>query len=242
MTKKSHIQRRDILALNLKELKRALPNVSQTKLVVLEEDSRSQPLPQHIVKPWVISLSDQVFVSRNKICHGLLQHCRHGFILDDPYIRESRFFVDYHRLHDPGLKRYYNSIPVRNRLEELNLVTSENDAECTPKEFAEYLKYLERNLDYRLLRSSELEVMLEKIYVNFGSVLTIIVAEFLLRNRDEFPIIFKNWKTSRNMNRIIREFSAKKRFVANQERKCPLMSKIKNEDIHFLFNTENVSF
>lgn len=159
MSKNSRYSRTDLLALNLKGLRRALPTVSQTKLVVLNKDNKTQPLPSHIVKPWIISLSDQVFVSRNKIARSLLQRCRHGFRLDDPNIRDSRFFVDYHRLHDPALKRYYSSIPVRNRLRQLNLITSENDAECTPKEFAQYLKYLERNLDYRLSQCAELEVM-----------------------------------------------------------------------------------
>lgn len=154
----SRIPREEFLALNMKELKQSSPSSLQTKLVLSKNEKDTLPMTQRIIKPWIASLSNQIFVSRNKIGHGLLQRCRHGFQLDDPHIRESRFFVEYHRLHDPALKHYYKSIPIRNRLRKLNAINSENDAECTPREFVEYLNYLDRNLSVLKAHSAELEV------------------------------------------------------------------------------------
>lgn len=142
----SKIPREEFLSLNLKELKATSPNSLNTKLILSKGENETTPMTQRIIKPWLVSLSKQIFVSRNKIGESLLQNCRHGFLLDDPNIIKSRFYVDYHRLHDPALKRYYNSVPVRNRLKKLGLVNSEDDAECTPKELVEYLEYLDRNL------------------------------------------------------------------------------------------------
>lgn len=156
--KYSQVPREEFLALNMKDLKQSSPSSLQTKLVLSKGPRNTLPMTQRIIKPWIASLSDQIFVSRNKVGRGLLQHCRHGFQLDDPHIRQTRFFVDYHRLHDPALKRYYKSVPVRNRLKKLNAMNAENDAECTPTEFVEYLNYLDRNLSVVKAHSAEMEV------------------------------------------------------------------------------------
>lgn len=168
MEKRSSNQRVDFLSLNLKEIKRTHPSKTQTKLIVSNERKNSQPLSQSIIKPWMISLSNQVIVSRNKIGEELLQHCQNGFVLSDPFIRDTRFYVDYHRFHDPALKSYYNRIPVRNRLKKLELVTNDNDAICTQKEFVDYLRYLDSNLDYNFLQQQKLEVRLPTIFAAFS--------------------------------------------------------------------------
>lgn len=142
----SKIPREEFLSLNLKELRTSSPHSLNTKLILSKGENETVPMTQRIIKPWLVSLSKQIFISRSKIGHSLLQNCRHGFHLDDPNMIKSRFYVDYHRLHDPALKRYYNSVPVRNRLKKLGLVNSQDDAECTPKELVEYLEYLDRNL------------------------------------------------------------------------------------------------
>lgn len=152
------VSRFDILSLNTKEIKRSLPSVPQTKLVVSKNNKDSPPLAQAIIKPWMLSLSNQVFVSRNKIGRELLQHCKNGFLLNDPYIRSTRFFVDYHRMHDPALRRYYSTIPVRNRLKKLKLISTEDDAICTHKEFVDYLRYLDSNLNINLTELDKNEV------------------------------------------------------------------------------------
>ncbi|XP_055301244.1 uncharacterized protein LOC129567897 [Sitodiplosis mosellana] len=149
--------RADILSLNLKDIKKSLPSALQTKLIVSKENQDNEPLPQNIIKPWMLSISSQTCVSRNKVGQELLQHCRHGFVLDDPYIRETRFYVDYHRMHDPGLKSYYTSIPVRNRVKKLELVTGENDALCTNKEFMDYIRYLDTNINHNLTQVKQLK-------------------------------------------------------------------------------------
>lgn len=150
----SSLGRCDILSLNLKEIRKSLPSSLQTKLIVEDEKKSSNHLNQSVIKPWMLSLSNHVAVSREKVGNELLHHCRHGFILDDPYIQSTRFFVDYHRMHDPALKRYYKSIPVRNRLKKLQLIAGENDAICTHKEFVEYLRYLDTNANYNIAEAA----------------------------------------------------------------------------------------
>lgn len=160
----------DILSLNLKEIKRRLTSALHTKLIVSKELGDTIPLTQNVPKPWMLSLSEQIVVSREKVGKELLQHCRNGFILDDPYIRRTRFFVDYHRMHDEGLKRYYDSVPVRSRVKKLKLVSEENDAICTYKEFADYIRYLDSNAEYNLLQREKSEVLRFSIVRNISKV------------------------------------------------------------------------
>ena len=148
----------EILSLNLKDVKKSLRSAWQTKFIVSKNNQDNEPLPQNVIKPWMLSLSNQIFVSRNKVGHELLHHCRHGFVLDDPYIRKTRFYVDYHRMHDPGLKNYYSRVPVRNRLKRLDLVSEDDDAICTSKEFMDYIRYLNTNISYNLIQMKELDV------------------------------------------------------------------------------------
>lgn len=162
-------KRFDILSLNLRNIRRTLPSASQTKLIVLQENEDSQPFAQTVIKQWMLTLSNQIFISRNKVGNELLQHCRRGFILDDPYIRETRFYVEYHRLHDPALQKYYASMPVKNRLKKLHLVSQENDAKCTHKEFTDYIRYLDTNLNYNITQKELLEVQF-KIQLIFNNI------------------------------------------------------------------------
>lgn len=150
--------RADILSLNFKDIQKSLPSALQTKLIVSKENQDNEPLHQNIIKPWMLTLSNQTFVSRNKVGHELLHHCRNGFVLDDPYIRNTRFYVDYHRMHDPGLKNYYSSPLVRNRVRKLNLLSKDDDAICTNKEFVDYLRYLDANVNRNLVQTKELQV------------------------------------------------------------------------------------
>lgn len=160
-------RRTEILSMNLREMKKTLPSALQTKLIVSKGNQDHEPLPQNVIKPWVLSLSNQTYVSRNKVGHELLHHCRHGFVLDDPYIRKTRFYVDYHRLHDPGLKNYYNRVLVRNRLKKLDLVTTDDDAICTSEEFMDYIRYLDSNINHNLTEVTKLNVTI----INFTSSL-----------------------------------------------------------------------
>lgn len=155
MDKNRHIE---ILSLNLREIKKSLPSAWQTKLIVSKENQDHEALPQNVIKPWMLSLSNQTHVSRNKVGHDLLHHCRHGFILDDPFMRKTRFYVDYHRLHDPGLKSYYARVPVRNRLKRLDLISEDDDAICTNREFMDYIRYLDTNISYNLIQMEKLDV------------------------------------------------------------------------------------
>lgn len=140
MVKNRGFSRIDYLSLNLKDIKNQLEPGQRTQFAVAEDDV--ERYVEHT--SWVLSTSNQVAVSRNKIGRSLLKLQRHEFLLDDPYMNCSRFFVDYHRLQDPGLRRYFKSKPVRKRLEELCMVSKENDAICSTRELAEYLRYLDR--------------------------------------------------------------------------------------------------
>lgn len=127
------------LSLNIKDLKKVTP---ETKLQV-SKNNKSTPATDHsAVIPWITVLKP-FQMARNKIGVDLLKRRRNGFHLDDPYMNQSRFFTEYHRLHDPGLKSYYSRIPVRNRLKKLEMINNENDAICTNKEMIEYLRYLD---------------------------------------------------------------------------------------------------
>lgn len=164
MTQNSRIRRLDILSLNLKEIKQSAP---QTKLILSKATKETEASIQTITKPWMLSLSNQVFISRNKIGSKLLRNFKNEFLLDDPYILKTRFFVDYHRMHDPALRRYYNSIPVKNRLKKLKLISTENDAICTHKEFIEYLQYLNSKLNSDRLEEDRLNVNKQKLLLHF---------------------------------------------------------------------------
>lgn len=143
MRENKDISRIDILTLDLKTIKAAISPGKHIELAVSENGVNISDLDRSL-KSWVLSTPHQISFSRNKIGKPLLKQHRNGFILDDPYMFHSRFFVEYHRLQDPALKRYFDSSSVRNRLKELNLVNEEDDVICTKKEFAEYLRYLER--------------------------------------------------------------------------------------------------
>lgn len=143
MGKKSDISRLNYLSLNLKTIKNALDPDPQIKIIASRGDKYSPPINPHTINPWISSISSNLLLSRNKIGKVLLKRCRNGFHLDDPHMVKSRFFVDYHRMHDPALKHYFHSTPVRNRLKELDLVNQQNDAICSIREFVQYLQYLD---------------------------------------------------------------------------------------------------
>lgn len=140
MNKNLGFSRSDYLSLNTKDIKNHLRPTNRTKFAVTEDGVDKANLER---SSWVLSSSNQFAVSRNKIGKTLLKDQHYDFLLDDPLMNKTRFFVEYNRLHDPSLEVYYNSRPVRNRLEQQCLITKENDAVCSTKEFAEYLRYLD---------------------------------------------------------------------------------------------------
>lgn len=142
MNKNSSVPRWDILSLNFRDLK-SLTSKKNSKLQVSKENLQSQPINQNLIRPWMISPSNQFLLSRHKVGNELLKHCRNGFHLDDPHMYKSRFCVNYYRLHDPALKRYYKKASVKSRLKKLNLINEKSDAICSNKDFVEYLRYLD---------------------------------------------------------------------------------------------------
>lgn len=158
MNKNLNCSRRDILALNFKDLKNVLTAQQNAKLQVSKDAEHSSPLHQQIIVPWICTSSNHFELSRHKIANKLLKDCRNGFELDDPNMYKTRFFVDYHRLHDPALKRYYKSVPVKNRLKKLHLINSSNDAICSNKDFIEYLRYLDGIRTKKLANTMQLQV------------------------------------------------------------------------------------
>lgn len=143
MKGKKEAARTDILSLNLKSIKDVMRIGKHIELSASENGVEISNF-DHSIKLWVASNSNQISLSRNKIGKSLFKQHRNDFLLSDPNMFQSRFYVEYHRLHDPGLKKYYESSSMRNHLMQLNLVTEESDAICSRKEFVEYLRYLER--------------------------------------------------------------------------------------------------
>lgn len=143
MPEKGENSRLDILSLNLGAIKEIVRSGRHFQLA-LSENGVELPKLDRSLKSWAHSTPYDISFSRNKIGTPLIKPHRNGFLLHDPHMFQSRFFVDYHRLQDPGLKKYLKSPTVRNRLRELNLMSDDDDVICTKKEFAEYLRYLEQ--------------------------------------------------------------------------------------------------
>lgn len=143
MVKSKGFRRHDALSLNPKWFKDSLAPQKELELSVVENgiDISKQ---NRSISAWMLSAANNVSLSCNKLGKPLLKKRGGGFILDDPHMHQSRFFVEYHRLQDPALRRYLNSVPIRKRLRELGFVTKENHVISTTKEFAEYMRYLDR--------------------------------------------------------------------------------------------------
>lgn len=138
---KQVFSRIDYLSLNTKDIKNHIRSKSRTELAATDNYVNA---PQLERITWLPSTSNQLAVSRNKIGKSLLKNQRNDFLLDDPLMHRTRFFVEYHRLHDPGLKRYFESPPIRNRMRKQCFVSVGNDAVCSTREFIDYIRYLER--------------------------------------------------------------------------------------------------
>lgn len=139
MVKNNGYHRYEALCLNTKTLR-----ASKRLEVAVSEDGIDISKQDRSISTWILSAANNVSVSYNKLGKSPLKKHHGGFILDDPQMNESRFFVEYHRLQNPALRRYFNSIPVRQRLRKLGIVTEENNVISSTKEFAEYLRYLDR--------------------------------------------------------------------------------------------------
>lgn len=142
MRQKKGFSRLDILSLDVKTLRDTIHPGKHVELAI-SENGVDDPQLDRSLKSWILSTPYQISFSRNKIGKPLLKPHRNGFLLDDPNMRQTRFFVEYHRLQDPSLKKYFSRSSIRNRLKELNMITEDDDAVCTKKEFAEYLRYLQ---------------------------------------------------------------------------------------------------
>lgn len=156
MSKSASVPRWKYLSLNFKDIKKFN---SGTKLKVFKNNESTAAIDQSEIMPWITTFK-QFQLTRHELGTKLLKQCRNGFLLDDPYMNRSRFCIEYHRLHDPGLKRYYNSIPVKNRLKKLRLVNEGNDAMCTKKEMIEYLRYLDGIRSQNIAKAMKEKVIL----------------------------------------------------------------------------------
>lgn len=143
MSNNRDVSRLNYLSLNLKTIKSLENSVPHIKLTVSNGNIDSPLIDPSTFNPSIFSRTRHFLLSRNKVGNELIKRCRNGFQLDDPYMKKSRFFVDYHRMHDPALKHYFHSIPVRDRLKRLELINQQNDAMCSTREFTEYIRYLE---------------------------------------------------------------------------------------------------
>lgn len=205
MPEKRGNSRLDILSLNLGAI-REIVRSGQHFQLALSENGVELPKLDRSLKSWAHSTPYDISFSRNKIGTPLIKPHRNGFLLHDPHMFQSRFFVDYHRLQDPGLKKYLNSPTVRNRLKELNLMTEDDDVICTKKEFAEYLRYLEqiRALSFGNLTSMAVRIFAITIFFYFASYSEFIVHFY--RKKRNYPKIFKLYRTEKNMNLNLLEF------------------------------------
>lgn len=131
-----------------------LPN---TKLCISKPGGLDfMPLDQKFPKE--IITSSQVLISRHKIGQQLYKQQRFDFDLDDPHMFESRFNVEYHRLHDPGLKSLFSSTVVKNHLRKIGMLSENGDAICSIKEFNEYLRYLDKMQSKQIIESLKAKV------------------------------------------------------------------------------------
>lgn len=132
----------NILSLDVKRIKDFIHSGNKIELAVSEDGVDIRKFDPSVIS-WVHAVPNNIHLSRNKLGKSLLKPHRNGFLLNDPHMYQSRFCVEYHRMQDPALKRFFNSVPVRKRLESLGVVTKQDNVLCSKKEFAEYLRYLE---------------------------------------------------------------------------------------------------
>lgn len=120
--------------------------------------------------PWVPPIPNHISLIRSKIGKSLLKPHRNGFLLNDPHMHESRFCVEYHRMQDPALKRYFSSTPVKKRLQSLGVVTKQNNVLCSAKDLAEYLRYLEslRALETSVEVKNMVRILLKLFILFYG--------------------------------------------------------------------------
>lgn len=142
MTKNQSLSRFDFLSLDAKVIKEIIHPGKHTELAA-SENGVDIPSFDPSVRSWVLSVPNNIPITRNKLGKTLLKQHQNGFILHDPHMYQSRFCVEYHRMQDPALRRYFKSAPVRQRLESLGVITKQNNVLCSTREFAEYLRYLE---------------------------------------------------------------------------------------------------
>lgn len=100
----------------------------------------SMPISQTF--PLMISSDNQILKTRNKLGQQLYKSHHNDFDLDDPYMHESRFHVEYHRLHDPALKSYFELPLVKENLIKSGMLTNDDDVICSVEEFNDYMRYL----------------------------------------------------------------------------------------------------
>lgn len=161
MCKNKIYSRVDVLSLDFKTIKNYIHSEHRTEFIITV-DGIDIPRCDLSIIPWlmIFSLPYKIPLIANKIGKSIFKQNRKEFQLNDPHIKHSRFHVDYHRLHDPALKQYFNSPPVRKRLEKLGLVTQDNYALSSMREFTEYIRYLER------MRAIEVSAKIKNLYLN----------------------------------------------------------------------------
>lgn len=128
------------------------------------------PLDQRT--PIVISLPKQAEFSRNKLGADLLRknECEQDFNLRDPYMYQNRCTIQYHPLHDPALKSFLNRTSIKNKIRAIHMITKNDDAICSRKDFYEYVRYLDSRRAEKILRVMRIVVSNFEYFVSFGNV------------------------------------------------------------------------
>lgn len=129
--------------LNLNTVTQKYDYIPYTKLCVSTSQGIDlEPLDQQW--PLAISVSNQVLISLHKVGERLQKPHNDNFDLDDPYMYETRFNVEYRPLYDPNLKNHYTRLSMQRRLRKLELLSENCDAMCRRKDFFQYLRYLNK--------------------------------------------------------------------------------------------------
>lgn len=131
--------------------------------------------------PNALSASMQVVYSCSKIGTRLLNTDNTDFNLRDPFLHQSRFTVEYNPLHDPGLKTYLQSRPVRKTLLKKKIINSSGDVICTARDFFQYARYLEQRRTEKVMK--ELTERVRNIFVLFIRSVIIRALDFSVRSQ-----------------------------------------------------------
>lgn len=167
----SHFTRTEFLSLNTRELKKTIHDASD-KNTLLNPNQSS--------------------VGQLKIGKSPLKLTSWDFCLDDPDMHRSRYCVEYHRLQDPFLRRFLKSTSIRKRLQDLKMVSKNNEIICSAKELAEYLRFVNHVNAHRKDKNLKEEIDV-KLLNNLKKM-----ADAKITNRSYEVEINRKWKINQN--------------------------------------------